>query len=172
VTAIHYLFSVGLLGNIEAWGGPCAGTQLIPASQWRPYQLATIVTPPFPEFYSGHSIFSAAGAEVLKSFTGSDTLGVSVTIPKDSFRGEPGCGPASDVTLTFATFSDAADQAGMSRRWGGIHFKDGDLTGRSIGRQVGALVWQKAQGFFDGTGGGLRVAPAHAGAPVAVPSPR
>ena len=172
VTAIHYLFTTGALGNIEAWGGPCAGTQLIPASQWRPYQLATVVTPPFPEYYSGHSIYSAAGAEVLKSFTGSDALGVSVTIPKDSFRGEPGCGPASDVVLSFPTFSDAANAAGMSRRWGGIHFKDGDLTGRSIGRLVGALVWQKAQGYFDGTDGGLRLAPAHAGTPVRVPAPR
>jgi len=172
VTAIHYLASRGEIGdadgNIVAWGGPCAGTQTIPASLWRPYQLATVVTPPFPEYFSGHSVFSAAAAEVLRSFTGSDALGASVTIPKDSFRGEPGCGPAQDVTLTFPTFSDAADAAGMSRRWGGIHFKDGDLTGRVTGRLVGARVWAMAQTFFDGTAGGARIAPVHASEPVAV----
>ena len=154
ITAIHFLASVGAFGpsgTIVAWGGPCAGTETIPASAWRPYQLATVVTPPFPEYFSGHSIFSAAGAEILRSFTGSDVLGISVTIPKDSFRGEPGCGPVDDVVLTFPTFSAAADAAGMSRRWGGIHFKDGDLTGRALGRQVGAEVWTKAVSYFDGT---------------------
>lgn len=165
VTAIHYLGSVGAFGPsgmITAWGGPCAGTQQIPASLWRPYQLATVVTPPFPEYYSGHSVFSAAAAEVLRSFTGNDALGASVTIPKDSFRGEPGCGPTSNVTLTFATFSDAADAAGMSRRWGGIHFRDGDLVGRATGRIVGAKVWEKARTYFDGSAGeaGLAALPA------------
>ncbi|HET7452734.1 MAG TPA: vanadium-dependent haloperoxidase [Thermoanaerobaculia bacterium] len=151
VTAIHYLYTIGMLGEIEAWGGPCAGTQTIPASLWRPYQLSTVVTPPFPEFFSGHSVFSAAAAEVLRSFTGSDTLDVSYVIPAGTFRGEPGCGPKDDVVLVFPTFSSAADAAGMSRRWGGIHFRDGDLTGRATGRVVGAKVWAKAQTYFDGT---------------------
>ncbi|MGH9442141.1 MAG: vanadium-dependent haloperoxidase [Thermoanaerobaculia bacterium] len=172
VTAIHYLFSVGVLGTIEAWGGPCEGTRTIPASQWRPYQLATVVTPPFPEYFSGHSIFSAAGAEILHSFTGSDALGASATIKAGTFRGEPGCGPASDVTLSWATFSDAANAAGMSRRWGGIHFQQADLEGRAIGREVGALVWQKAQGYFDGTASSLDVSAVSSPAPVAVPPRR
>lgn len=169
ITAIHFLGSVGLLGaTIEAWGGPCLGTRAIPPSQWRPYQLATVVTPPFPEFFSGHSIFSAAGAEVLRSFTGNDTLGLSVTIPKDSFRGEPGCGPPADLTLAFPTFSAAADAAGMSRRWGGIHFKDGDLAGRALGRQVGAAVWTKVLTYFDGSAGSLRVLPVPGASPAVV----
>lgn len=151
VTAIHFLYRVGILGEIVAWGGPCAGTQTIPASEWRPYQLATVVTPPFPEFFSGHSVFSAAGAEVLRSFTGSDELDASFSFAPGTFRGEPGCGPTSTVTLTFPTFSSAADAAGMSRRWGGIHFKDGDLTGRAIGREIGAQAWTKATTYFDGT---------------------
>jgi hypothetical protein len=88
------------------------------------------VTPPFPEYYSGHSIFSAAGAEILRSFTGSDTLGASVTIPKDSFRGEPGCGPVADLTLSFPTFSAAADAAGMSRG-----ARSGDRSERQCGRR-------------------------------------
>lgn len=169
ITAIHYLGSLGLLGTtIEAWGGPCAGTQAIPPTQWRPYQLATVVTPPFPEYFSGHSIFSAAGAEILRSFTGSDVLGASVTIPRDSFRGEPGCGPAADLTLSFPTFSAAADAAGMSRRWGGIHFQDGDLTGRALGRQVGAAVWAKVQAYFDGSAGSPRIRPVPAASPAEV----
>ncbi len=148
ITAIHFLYAGQL---IQAWGGPGLGTQTIRGEDWRPYQLATVVTPPFPEYFSGHSVFSAAGAEILKSFTGSDALGASVTIKAGSSFGEPGIVPAMDVTLSFPTFSSAADQAGMSRRYGGIHFAKGDLTGRALGRVIGAAVWAKAQTYFNGT---------------------
>ncbi len=59
--------------------------------------------------------------------------------------------PAAAVTLAWRTFSEAADEAGLSRRYGGIHFEDGDLMGRRMGRQIGRLVWQTAQSYFDGT---------------------
>ena len=147
VTAIHFLYAGQL---IQAWQ-PFRGTQTIRGEDWQPYQLSTVVTPPFPEYFSGHSVFSAAGAEVLKSFTGSDALGYSVTILKGTSRGEFGLVPATDVTLAFPTFSDAANAAGMSRRYGGIHFAQGDLTGRSLGRVIGAAVWAKAKTYFDGT---------------------
>jgi hypothetical protein len=147
-TAIHFLYAGQL---IQAWGGPYQGTKTILGDNWQPYQLATVVTPPFPEYFSGHSVFSAAGAEVLKSFIGNDALGCSATIKKGTSIGEPGLVPATDVTLDFPTFSDAANAAGMSRRYGGIHFAQGDLTGRSLGRVIGALVWTKARTYFDGT---------------------
>jgi hypothetical protein len=147
-TAIHFLFAGQM---ITAWGGPFLGTRSIRGEDWQPYQLSTVRTPPFPEFFSGHSIFSAAAAEILKSFTGSDAFGNSVTIRARSSVGEPGVVPTNDVTLSWPTFSDAADAAGMSRRWGGIHFAQGDLTGRALGRQIGAMVWARAKTFFDGT---------------------
>jgi hypothetical protein len=147
VTAIHFLYAGQ---TIQAWS-PFQGTQPIRGEDWRPYQVSTVVTPPFPEFFSGHSVFSAAGAEVLKSFTGSDVFGATATIPARSSVGEPGLVPATDITLSFPTFSSAADAAGMSRRWGGIHFEQGDLAGRSAGRVIGAAVWTKAQTYFDGT---------------------
>jgi len=148
ITAVHFLYAGQM---IWAWGGPFEGTKLIPGENWKPYQLGTVVTPPFPEFFSGHSIFSAAGAEILKTFTGSDAFGFSTLIPKGSSKAEPGLVPAADLTLSWATFSDAADAAGMSRRYGGIHFEVGDLTGRSLGRVIGAQVWAKAQAFIDGS---------------------
>jgi hypothetical protein len=147
VTAIRELFRGQL---IEAWAGPDLGTAMIPAESWNPYQAATVVTPPFAEYVSGHSTFSAAGAEVLKRFTGSDVFKYSVTIPAGSSRVEPGTVPAQDVTLTWATFTDAADEAGASRRYGGIHFLDGDLNGRALGRRIGEAVWEKASNLFTG----------------------
>lgn len=148
ITAIHFLYAGQL---IQSWGGPFQGTQTILGENWRPYQLGTVVTPPFPEYFSGHSVFSAAGAEILKTFTGSDAFGYSVVIRQGSSAAEPGLTPAADLTLSWATFSDAANAAGMSRRYGGIHFQQGDLTGRALGRVVGAQAWARAQTYIDGT---------------------
>ena len=59
----------------RAWGGPGKGTRAIRGEDWLPYQPPSVVTPPFAEYVSGHSIFSAAAAEVLASFSGSRRYG-------------------------------------------------------------------------------------------------
>jgi hypothetical protein len=148
ITAIRFLMAGQ---QIQAWGGPGKGTQTILGEHWQAYQTGAVPTPAFPEFSSGHSAFSAAGAEVLRSYTGSDVFGESVTIKAGSSGVEPGVVPATDITLSWPTFTDAANQAGMSRRYGGIHFKEGDLQSRAMGRLVGAQAWTKAQMYFAGT---------------------
>jgi hypothetical protein len=145
ITAIRYLFDGK---QVRAWAGPGRGTRSIAGETWFPYQPTTFPTPPFPEYSSGHSNFSAAGAEILKLFTGSDRFGGSVTIPAGSSSVEPGLIPAADITLTWPTFSDAADQAGVSRRYGGIHFEQGDLDARASGRIVARAAWAKARELF------------------------
>jgi hypothetical protein len=146
VTAIHLLYRGQV---ITAWAGPNKGTALIPGETWQPYQAITVVTPPFPEYISGHSIFSAAGATVLRLFTGSDVFGASCTIKAGTSRFEPGVVPKSDLTLSWATFTDAANEAGISRRYGGIHFVEGDLVARDLGRKVGQRAWKKALTYFN-----------------------
>jgi hypothetical protein len=148
VTAIPILFHGK---KIRAWGGPGKGTVEMDGSQWVPYQPLTFPTPPFPDYLSGHSAFSAAGAFILKAWTGSDRFGYSTTVAAGSSRVEPGMTPAHPVTLSWETFTDAANDAGMSRRYGGIHFRRADLGGRALGRLVGAKVWARAQEYFDGT---------------------
>jgi hypothetical protein len=148
ISAIRFLFKGQ---TILAWGGPYQGTKRIRGEDWQPYQALDFVTPPFPEYVSGHSTFSASSAEILKSFTGSDLFGATAVVPAGSSFVEPGAVPSQDVSLSWATFSDAAAEAGLSRRYGGIHFEEGDLRGRQLGRQVGARVWAKAQSYFDGT---------------------
>ena len=147
VTAIPFLFHGQ---QIRAWGGPGKGAVTMDGSQWIPYQLSTFPTPPFPEFMSGHSTFSAAGAEILRLFTHSDRFGASVTFAPGSSVTEPGFTPQHVVTLSWATFSEAADQAGISRRYGGIHFELGDLAGRACGRRVAKQAWKKSQSLFHG----------------------
>lgn len=161
ITAVHYLFGGQ---QARAWAGPYQGTRTINAEGWQPYQAKTVVTPPFPEYVSGHSAFSAAGAEVLRRFTGSDAFGASYTRAAGTSLFEPGVVPASDLTLSWDTFSEAAGQAGLSRRYGGIHFERGDLAGRTMGRLVGAKAWEKAQSFIDGSA--ARARNALAAAPV------
>jgi hypothetical protein len=150
VTAIHFLFAGQ---QVRAWAGPGLGTRLIDGADWRPYQPLTFVTPPFAEYVSGHSTFSASAAKVLKLFTGSDRFDHSVIIPAGQSFVEPGTVPASDLTLRWRTFSDAADEAGISRRYGGIHFIDGDLQARKMGKKIGKQAWRKALTYFHGTAG-------------------
>jgi len=146
-TAICFLFHGQ---QIHAWGGPFNGTVTMDGKFWIPYQPRTFPTPPFPEYISGHSSFSAAGAEILKRFTGIDAFGDSVTFLAGTSKIQPGHTPARPVTLTWNTFTDAADQAGISRRYGGIHFEAGDLTGRATGKLVADQVWAKAVSFWRG----------------------
>lgn len=146
-TAVPYVFRGQ---QIKAWGGPGRGTVTMDGRFWIPYQLNTFPTPPFPEYISGHSTFSAAGAEVLRLFTGSDTFGDSVTFPVGSSKIEPGLTPSSPVTLRWETFTDAANQAGISRRYGGIHFRAGDFTGRAVGQIVGYEAYVKAASLWNG----------------------
>jgi hypothetical protein len=150
VSAIRFLFRGQ---QVKAWAGPGLGTRSIDGADWQPYQVKTLVTPPFPEYVSGHSMFSAAAAKVLKEFTGSDSFGHAVTIAAGSSRVEPGLVPASNITLKWKTFSDAADEAGISRRYGGIHFVEGDLRSRKMGKKIGRQAWRKAVAYFSGTVG-------------------
>ena len=146
VSAIRFLYTDQ---SVQAWGGPSQGTQVIRGDQFQSY----IRTPAFAEYVAGHSAFSSASAEILKSFTGGDQFGASVTVLAGSSRVEPGVVPASDITLEWPTFTAAANQAGLSRRYGGIHFLHGDFKGRSLGRKVAAKAWAKAEMYFEGPAG-------------------
>ncbi|GCE10983.1 vanadium-dependent haloperoxidase [Tengunoibacter tsumagoiensis] len=148
ITAIRYLFQGQ---QVRAWAGPYQGTRWIDGKDWKPYQPATFVTPAFPEYCSGHSTFSAASAEILRRFTGSDLFYYSYTKRAGSSVIEPGVVPFQDVMLYWHTFTEAAAQAGTSRRLGGIHFEQGDLQGRALGQAVGEVVWRKASAYIAGT---------------------
>lgn len=154
--------------TVNAWGGPDQGTQPITGETWRPYQSLTFVTPPFAEYVSGHSTFSAAAAEVLTRFTGSNQFYDGITVLYDEDFNQDGIpdllgqhivpiggnmfegSPAEVVTLQWETFQDAADEAGISRRYGGIHFQDGDLFAREMGTQIGTQAFEVAEQYWQG----------------------
>ena len=162
-TAIPYLYGGS---RVRAWAGPNLGTRDIDASEWRPYQAATFVTPPFAEYVSGHSTFSRAAAEVLTGYTGSERMYDGRTLLGRDYDGDgvedlfgqhiaaPGTlafetGPSSTVALRWQTFREAADEAGVSRLYGGIHFQDADLRGRVLGSEVGRRALEHARALWD-----------------------
>jgi len=144
---------------IRTWGGTptdpttqIAGVHWILATAWVPYQLPTFVTPSFPAYASGHSTFSRAAAEVLAAYTGTPYFPgglANYTVPKGSLKFE--LGPTQDIELEWATYFDAADQAGQSRLFGGIHIQADDFTGRRLGSLCGRAVWQLVQGYWSGS---------------------
>jgi hypothetical protein len=127
-----------------------SGVHWIAGTNWFPYQRETFVTPAFPGYVSGHSTFSRAAAEVLAAITGSPFfpggLSTYTNLPLIFEKG-----PSQSFTLQWATYFDAADQAGLSRLWGGIHVSVDDLAGRMVGSRCGQSAWTLARQYFDGS---------------------
>lgn len=147
ITAIPYYFRNQTL---RAWGGPGQGTVSLLGQNWRPFQRATNPTPPFPEFVSGHSTFSASAAFVLAGIRASDAIVIRGTVKAGGIGFETPTTPPADVNFSWSSLPQAADAAGLSRRWGGIHFEQGDLAGRELGRAVGGLVLARCRALFEG----------------------
>jgi hypothetical protein len=90
-------------------------------------------TPPFPSYTSGHSTFGGATFEILKDFYGTDNI--HFTLKSDELPG---------VTRTYSSFSQAAQENGMSRIYLGIHFSFDNIQGQASGRAVADYVMQHA----------------------------
>jgi hypothetical protein len=96
--------------------------------EWRPY----IQTPPFPSYTSGHSVISAAAAVVM-----TDIYGENFSF-RDTSSTEFGIQPRS-----FTSFMQASLEAGMSRVYGGIHYRADIDAGTTSGVKVGQLVLER-----------------------------
>ncbi len=108
---------ITLFDNSAAAGNPAIDGD----PNWRPL----IVTPPFPEYPEGHGTFSGAAATVLANFFGDNT---SFSATSQSTPG---------VTLNYTSFSAAANDAAMSRIWGGIHFTFSASAALTLGGEIG-----------------------------------
>ncbi len=91
--------------------------------KWEPL----LITPPFPEYPSGHSSQSGAAAEVLTAIFG------------ENYRfGDPTHEEDGIATRQFGSFTEAAQEAAMSRLYGGIHFRAANERGLEQGACIGA----------------------------------
>ena len=104
-----------------------------PSTLADPTWTSLLSTPPFPAYTSGHSTFSAAAGGVLSDYFDTDLLNFSV-VTEDTLNLAPG------YTRNFTSISDAVDEAGMSRIYGGIHFQFDNEDGKIAGAQIGDYV--------------------------------
>ncbi len=89
-------------------------------------------TPPFPEYTSGHSVVSAASARVLTKLFGdnfayADSTEVEFGLPVRHFR----------------SFQHAAEEAAISRFYGGIHYMPSIVNGLQEGEKLGQFITQR-----------------------------
>jgi len=141
---------------IHAWPGETGqritnnGVRWLHADTWTTYQRSNFVTPAFPGYISGHSTFSRSAAEVLTAITGSEYFpgGIGSYTATNLLNEQ---GPSQPVTMQWATYYDAADGAGLSRIYGGIHPPADNIGGRRVGAVVGKGVWEAARKYFDGS---------------------
>ncbi len=122
------------------------------AKDWLPFQRKTFNTPAFPGYISGHSTFSRAAAEALTLLTGSHLFPGGFhhhRVAANSLQID--LGPSTPVDLQWCSFYDAADQAGQSRRWGGIHVSEDDYHGRVVGSMAGKSAFALAERYWTGS---------------------
>ncbi|WP_228527525.1 vanadium-dependent haloperoxidase [Pararhodonellum marinum] len=93
--------------------------------KWRPL----LQTPPFPEYTSGHSVISRASAVVLTAYFGDDFAYLDTS---EEYFGLP--------ARHFDSFLQAADEAAISRLYGGIHFRDAIDVGVQQGDKIGRYI--------------------------------
>ncbi len=146
--------------KIRAWTGPFAEsdtTVRIPAvdwilaENWFPYQVKNHITPPYAGYVSAHAAFARSAAEALALLTGDEYfpggLGAFTVGAGTGLAGFEK-GPDKEVTLQWATYRDAADQAALSRIWAGTNAPFDDIPGRIIGEKTGVAAFQFAKGYF------------------------
>lgn len=90
---------------------------------------ALLITPPFPEYPSGHSTQSGAAAATLTAVFGEDFAFEDDTHLEDGIP-----------TRQFASFWAAAEEAAISRLYGGIHFRAAIDQGLAQGKCIGAYI--------------------------------
>jgi hypothetical protein len=138
----------------------------ISTSLWKPYQPDDFVTPPFPDFISGHSTFSSVGSRILGNLIGNNLLDLNLSVsgdfgqymsplfsnsnnvedkiylhcftifPQTSSVNTPTSYPTKAVQMTYRSWDDMAIEAGVSRIYGGIHYECSNYAGYLVGNKI------------------------------------
>lgn len=117
-----------------------ADTDGNPATVQDPTWSPLLVTPPFPAYTSGHSTFSAASAQVLTLLFG-DNYAFVTQMDQPTNTSQVNYDPSKRVVRNFSSFTQAAEEASMSRIYGGIHFLFDGTQGLASGYSIGSLVY-------------------------------
>ena len=134
---LHTMVSITLVDAfISCWDEKYRSNRIRPETyinkyidlHWQPL----LQTPPFPEYTSGHSVISTAAAEVLSYLLG------------DHFSYTDNSEDMFEIKARkFHSFRQAAEEAAISRLYGGIHFRDAIVNGQAEGKAVGLKAIEK-----------------------------
>ena len=134
---VHTVLAIGLMdGFICCWDEKYRSNRIRPETairkfidpKWKPF----LQTPPFPEYLSGHSTISTTAAVILAHLLGENFN------YEDTVENRFGLSPRS-----FKSFKQAANEAAISRLYGGIHFMDAITNGQKQGIFIGNNVVKK-----------------------------
>jgi len=143
VSVVRYYLGGQMLQN---WIAPGQNGVSVAGSNWSPW----LATPPYPDFPSDKSGFAAAGAEILKAFTGNDVYLKQVSFAAGSSVYDPHHSPSRAITLGWFTYSQIAEDAQWSTGPGGVHFEDAEIQGSAMGRAVADVVWVRYNQLLSG----------------------
>lgn len=138
------------------------GTSML-GEDWTPYQETNFVTPPFPDFPSGHSAFSQGFANVMTSWFGASIKQNSVNLntmnlispifsenqsqPFGTFeisaktsQIQPEVVPSNKIIFSYSTWQDMADEAGISRKYGGIHATSAHTASQALANALHPIL--------------------------------
>jgi hypothetical protein len=130
---------------------------------WKPYQESRLLTPPFPDFISGHSTFSSTASHILTRLLGPTLCNLHIKLSKEEMlmlspifsSNEIECMdlteiiiqpdsskiqsniPHEHIILQFVTWEEMAESAGISRIYGGIHYPSSNKIGFQVGQMIG-----------------------------------
>ena len=146
----------------ESWNSQTLG------QYWLPYQKLNFVTPPFPDFVSGHSTFGSTFARIIDYIQKSDQIVLKKPVINNSITSliSPVLNektvlnfavnnvflfpktsevesnvPSAPVVFNWGTWTDVALSCGLSRIYGGIHVKSSNLAGNYLGIMIGDNIW-------------------------------
>lgn len=151
-TVVNQLFLGSVVPSFR--GDVIAGTD--DRNVWFPFQLRRNFTPPFPDVPSGHSAFSYAASTILTGFFQSNYFNYQSQPFNSRFDLSDGFDGSSEngneeAILSWDLMSLAAEEAGLSRLYGGIHMQEGNWLGLKFGVQVGHATKAKVAALFNGT---------------------
>jgi hypothetical protein len=145
----------------ESWNNQTLG------QYWLPYQELNFVTPPFPDFVSGHSTFSMSSAKIFCYLLETDSINLNnpvitndmiqllcpvvthtinfslnnVFIFPHTSKIESSSVPSTAINLNWNCWTDMARSSGKSRLYGGIHVESSNQGGLYLGSLIADKIW-------------------------------
>ena len=134
---VNTILAIGLMDGFQScWDEKYRSNRIRPETairkyldpKWTPF----LQTPPFPEYLSGHSTISSVSAVILTHFFGKEFTYTDTVEERYGLKAR-----------TYSSFEEAAEEASISRFYGGIHFMDAIENGQKQGQLVGKQVLNK-----------------------------